>query len=507
MKGHVLRRLSLLALPVIMSVGLASCTDESAIYDDRPVYDDPPEGAGDFVGYTLTGQEQGSQFPSCANCHIDLHGEWRATRHAHAWATLEESGAAQEFCRGCHTVSEFGNFTTVPGGYTGSQDSTRFKDVQCESCHGPGLTHVVSPAGSGPLASMLAGTEESNGCGQCHRGTHHPFVEQWENSAHGNVTPFPADQESCNGCHSGNGALDRWGTNAKYLEREDMIPGSGNYLDITCGVCHDPHGSPNTGQLRFPVDTNDLDRHLCADCHDRRSSLTPDESNFEPHAPEKGMLTGEAGFFFPGMEINPGDILTSHGSVGNPTVCAACHVASWEVSDPGSGDFQFQNVGHTFNAIPCTDEGIDNGESECALTLDDRYFGGCATGACHGGSENDAFGKLITASETARILAEEVDRLLRQVPAGEIGKPGVITTAEGALFNYNLARFGAGRAGANESVLLEYTASTAHNSFLIRSLLIASAEALKEDYGLSAGPAYEAFVAVRPDLLPRWTGR
>ena len=94
---------------------------------------------------------------------------------------------------------------------------------------------------------MLAGTEESNGCGQCHRGTHHPFVEQWENSAHGNVTPFPADQESCNGCHSGNGALDRWGTNAKYLEREDMIPGSGKVAQPgLIGV------APGSGEIIWP---------------------------------------------------------------------------------------------------------------------------------------------------------------------------------------------------------------------------------------------------------------
>lgn len=505
MKGHVLRRLCLLAIPLAMSVGAIACTDETIVYRDRPVYDDPPSGAGDFVGYTLTGADPGGEMPSCGNCHVGPSAEWEATRHADAWATLQGSGHAQEFCAGCHTVNELGNVATDPGGYSGSQDSTRYKDVQCESCHGPGLPHVALPDGSGPLASLVVATDATNGCGECHQGTHHPFVEQWENSAHGSVSSFAADREYCNGCHSGNGALDRWGINAKYIEKVDMVPGSGNYLNITCGVCHDPHGSENTGQLRFPVDTNDLDRHLCSNCHNRRSSPDPTSQSLSPHSPEKAMLIGEAGFFFPGMAIDPGEIIGTHGSEGNPTVCAQCHVASWTVTNAETGDFEFQNVGHTFNAIPCLEDGIDNGDSECDLTLEDRYFGGCAEGACHGGSETSAIGLLRAAADGLRFLAGEVDDLLARVPAGEIGKPNEITTAEGALFNYNLARFGAGRDGADITELLEYTAAATHNVYLMRSLLVASIEALRADYGLSPSPAYDAFIAGNPDLLPQWT--
>ena len=77
--------------------------------------------------------------------------------------------------------------------------------------------------------------------------------------------------------------------------------------------------------------------------------------------------------------------------------------------------------------------------------------------------------------------------------------PGVITTAEGAEFNYNLARFGAGRGG-----LLEYTGSAAHNPFLTRALLIASIEAVEEEYGVTPSQAYFDWKAANPDLLPEW---
>ena len=39
----------------------------------------------------------------------------------------------------------------------------------------------------------------------------------------------------------------------------------------------------------------------------------------------------------------------------------------------------------------------------------------------------------------------------------------------------------------------------------MRALLVASVEALRDDYGLSASPAYDAFIASNPELLPQWT--
>jgi predicted CXXCH cytochrome family protein len=486
-------RLGLLLIPALTILGAAACTDETIVYRDRPVYDDPADGAGEFVGYTLTGDPE-NVMPSCGNCHVGPTGEWEDTDHAHAWTTLQESGHAQDFCEGCHTVNELGNTQTEAGGYLGSGDIERYKDVQCESCHGPGLPHVASPDGTGPLAPMEVSLDLTKGCGECHQGTHHPFVEQWALSSHAQT--YSRAATGCGmQCHSGNGALDSWGIYADYLEKDDFTVREG-YMDITCGVCHDPHGGPNESQLRFPVNTNNLDEHLCAQCHNRRSVPDPESSRLSPHSPETDLLRGEAGYFFPGMAFEPGQIIATHGSEGNPRLCAGCHVDNWTITD-ASGEFAFQAVGHTFQSIPCVGEdGIPSGEENCDLNLDDRYFGSCATSGCHG-SEQGALSALVSAADGNRFLAEQLDALLDEVDEGS--SPGVITTAEGAEFNYNLARFGAGRGG-----LLEYTGSAAHNPFLTRALLIASIEAVEEEYGVTPSQAYFDWKAANPDLLPEW---
>ncbi len=78
-----------------------------------------------------------------------------------------------------------------PAGYTVVPDSA-YHDVQCESCHGPGLTHAENPdiTTNQPLASIHVDTALANGCGGCHTGTHEPFVDQWVQSAHGSGPGF-----------------------------------------------------------------------------------------------------------------------------------------------------------------------------------------------------------------------------------------------------------------------------------------------------------------------------
>jgi predicted CXXCH cytochrome family protein len=495
--------LALVAVPCIATLGLTACLDENIVYQDRPIYDDPTPGAGEFVGYTTTGNPDAAS-PSCANCHVGPSSQWEDTDHAGAWLTLQASGHAQDFCGACHSVNELGNAETEPGGYTGSQDSTRYKDVQCESCHGPGLQHVSVPSSVSPLASMLVGSDLTNGCGECHEGTHHPFVEQWEQSAHGNVTSFAASRDYCMDCHSGNGALLRWGITANYTERNDYLQGNG-YMDITCGVCHDPHGGPNTAQLRFPTEVaGNIRTHLCAQCHDRRANPDPN-SNSGPHSPETGLLEGTAGYFFPDMDFPPPqDIVATHGSEANDRLCATCHVESFTVTDSGSGDFVFKSVGHNFNAIPCLDEqGIPMDSNECALTTEARRFDSCATSGCHG-SPSAALGALQAASGLNRVLAEELKSLLDQVPRNAFsGSDGVISTAEGARFNWELAYFGAGRDGEDDEPLLGYTASATHNPFSTRNLLVASIQAVNEEYGpFQLSETFRAWRDANPDLVP-----
>ena len=474
---------------LLAGIAISGCVDEKIVEVPRDIFDPPDAAAQGMLGYS----DQEAGLTACGNCHVQAQTRWIETAHADAWAGLQDSGHAQEFCEGCHTVNELGNTAPDASGYLGIPED-RYHDVQCESCHGPGLNHAESPAKSNvPLAAMTVGLDADQGCGECHQGTHHPFVEQWELSGHGTLNAYPAGREGCNGCHEGGGILTKWGEDTNYLEK-------GELFSITCAVCHDPHGKFDAagnvieGQLRFPVGGVDIEQNLCSQCHNRRS--VPDEGSshgLHPHSPETALLSGEAGFFFPGMIIDRGDIIATHGSEANDRLCAGCHVLSTEITDSETGEFLFQAVGHTFQAAPCVDEnGVPTG-LDCGIGTDVRDFQGCAVSGCHG-SPTGAQAVLVTASIRFQFLHDELYDLLVAVdpnldePGGEIDPTdGVLTTAEGAFFNMELAAFG-GPEEDRPSPLLAYAAAAAHNPFLVEQLLIASIQAVEAEYGVAPSP-------------------
>ena len=238
-------RAAALPLAVLALFALTYCVDEKIVYRDRELFEDPPSTAGDFLGYS----DHDAKLTVCGNCHVDHQKRWSGSAHAAAWADLQASGTAQSFCEGCHTVSQLGNAATGDVGYAASQDA-RYEDVQCESCHNAGLAHVTNPESTQPLAPLSVGLDATEGCGECHQGSHHPFVEEWSKSAHSTVIDFPARREECQGCHTGEGALKAWGVNTNYLEK-DEVEQPGNHLAIVCAVCHDPHGSDNQASSAF----------------------------------------------------------------------------------------------------------------------------------------------------------------------------------------------------------------------------------------------------------------
>ncbi len=450
----------------------AGCVDEDTVFNDRPFGDDPPASAGGFLGYVQGEEGQ----PTCAQCHATPSSNWTNTEHSHAWNSLQDSGGAQEFCEACHTVSQLGNAATEPAGWTSTGDP-RYVDVQCEACHGEGETHVANPQATQPLPSLAVGEDLTNGCGECHNGTHHPFVEQWEMSKHSEVVGFAASRAECAGCHRGQGTLLAWGVRSDYLEKDSEEP-----LAVVCGVCHSPHDATFEGQLRFPVRTPDVQLHLCARCHDRSSVPDPNSSHgLKPHSPETTLLVGEAGWIPPGSDLAPGTVVPTHGSSSNEKLCATCHVAVYEVTDEATGDFVFQAVGHTFGAIPCVDEsGIPTGEHDCAISTDSRSFVGCVDSGCHS-TEDGAAAILNVRADFVRGQADDLLALLTLVdpnldaPGGEIDATvATFTVAEGGFFNYSLATHGGDVHG-----------STTHNSPWIRALLDASITAVEDEYGVS----------------------
>jgi len=486
---HVRRASSLLvALPI--AALLAGCTSDKIVYRDRAPFNEPVAAAASFLGYFSLETKQ----TTCGNCHADLQASWQETAHANAWADLPATAA--ESCKSCHTVGEKGNAATGLAGYDATKDSI-YHDVQCESCHGPGLTHVRG-VGQGQIIRPLAKlTMPGDGtCADCHNGAHHPFVEEWSQSGHALIEDHaaPNTTSGCASCHDGRKALVAWGVESNYQERD--VPTA--YQPTTCSVCHDPHGSPNSKQLRFAINTPDPEQNLCMKCHMRRNE--PTFSSSSPHAPQGAVLLGTAGYRPAGFEYAEGLIFGSHASDANPRLCAGCHVNGFTINDP-QGGFLAQSTGHLFRPIPCLDaQGIPTADKTCAYSTTARSWGSCAKSGCHA-SAAVAVNVFTSRRALIKLLADELwidvnaSGNMQAAPTDAGLLPTVratqptqwsttdnkVTPAEGAEFNARLCgEYGQSNSDNSKGV---------HNPFLCQALLVASINEVRTFYGLPAPPA------------------
>ena len=368
-------RRSHLTVGILLGVALLGC-DEEVVYQDRPPFNPPPDASSGFLGY----YDETVKQTTCGNCHADYHGGWSATAHAGAYNTLNSNSGKQDSCFSCHTVTGKGNSASgTVAGHDKVKDAAYF-DVQCESCHGQGLEHVEG-VGQGnlvrPLAKLSALTTGT--CSDCHSGAHHPFADEWKASRHAVINTSRASNPSCVGCHEGRGALAKWGEDANFVEKANAT----DYQPpAACAVCHDPHGSANPGQLRFPVTAPDPDVNLCMRCHNRRAE--PELGSSSPHAPQGAVLLGYAGWRPPGFAYDTNAIYGSHATTKNPRLCAGCHVNKFTVTDPTSGNFVFQATGHLFRPIPCLDaQGKPTADKTCAYTTTARTWQSCTASGCH----------------------------------------------------------------------------------------------------------------------------
>jgi predicted CXXCH cytochrome family protein len=452
------------ALLVLLAVlATASCRDERVVYRDRDLLQGLPAGAQGFVGYSNVQ----TQMTVCGNCHVTQHNQWRETAHAQALTSIG-APATQAVCAGCHGTSDVGNDATTSGGLPATGDA-RFHNVQCESCHGPGLDHVRNPDG-GTAVQMLARVNAAiamNGtCTECHAGYHHPHVAQeWEGSRHSQVIASPAGNPSCNGCHEGKAILQAFGVLAPYQEM-----GQTAHIAITCAVCHDPHRAVHEGQLRYSISVPDEEQNLCMRCHHKRGGPDFTAQNRGPHSPEGPMLLGEAGWWPPNMQLPPGTttITTTHGDGGaNPRLCAGCHMQQVQVAGAAPGNLSMTTSSHFFEAIPCLD--AQGRPTRVNCTFDQRTFRTCTTG-CHG-TENAARNAMIVARQRLDQWNSQLKSQIARVPAAELNpNDGRYSTAEGARFNSQLA---------------DRSGSAVHNAFLMEALLIGSIQQMQRDYGLA----------------------
>lgn len=544
MKG-LLRRIWAVSLAwplvaVLATGGVGTgCTETQYVFDttviERPAFNQPADSLNGFIGLYNVAENQ----TSCGNCHVDFQAAWADTKHAGAWATLQNSGHAQASCAGCHAVSELGNALDTAGGYNVVPDST-YHNVQCENCHGAGLTHLESVAAGAvirPFASIAVDTIGTNGCAGCHEGTHHPFVEQWAESRHGYAGAAYLEEggrSGCQDCHEGRKAIENtFGETADFVEKAAAT----NYQPIVCATCHDPHDADYEGQLRAPLGEPTREQ-LCVKCHSREGH--PPSSGVTrrgPHAAQGLLVIDEdIGYRPPNFEYDSTQIVSSHGTDANPRLCAACHVYRFDVTDAATGDFLLSSVGHTFEAIQCLDaQGLPTA-GPCPE--DERQFGGCAVSGCHT-SETGARSAFVAVRSRMNFLVDQLwadtdndsvmettdGGLLPKVLANAIGAgnlnainlyDNVLTPADGAIWNAQLAYthdrtvWSSFKVSGQLSCTPTTTCTTqggsntahkssgegVHNPFLLEALLLASIDYLKSYYGVSAPPA---------DLTPRLT--
>ncbi|MEO8226121.1 MAG: cytochrome c3 family protein [Gemmatimonadota bacterium] len=467
---------------------LAGCSSDKIVYRDRAPFNAPPDSLNGFLGLFTVATNQ----TTCGNCHVGHQRDWKSSRHAGAFATLVNSGHAAPACYGCHTVSERGNIAVAPAGWNRVADSA-YHNVQCESCHGPGLQHVSEPdkPGNVPLAHLSL-EDSTASCGSCHSGAHEPFVEEWAQSGHGTLVAVPQGRAECVACHEGKAALKAWNASSRYAEVN-----STTNLPIVCAVCHDPHGSSNSAQLRFPIQSPSPDENLCMRCHNRVSS-PPGGSRNAPHAPQGSVLLGLGGYRPAGFVYDSSAVFTSHASDRNPRLCAGCHVNRYEVTDKLTGAFVFNSTGHLFQAIPCLDAaGKPTADNSCAFTASARSFKACTSAGCHA-SADVAVTALTNLRNRLAVLRDQIwvdanhNEVVDATDGGYLGtikatKPtqftadNIITAAEGAEFNVKMV--GEGVYGNGDRSL------GVHNPFLAEALMRANIEELKAVYALPAPPA------------------
>lgn len=499
MRGAVVQRLKFInahwrstvsLLAVLVVAYSAGCTSEKVVYRSGADFAAPSSAAGNFVGYYDVANKQ----TVCGSCHVDYQTRWSGTKHSKAWADLQASGRSTGACASCHTVNNLGNAVTDTSVAYRSTKDDRYHDVQCESCHGPGLTHASNPLSTNrPLASIKADTGLGNGCGECHTGVHTPFVEEWKQKnakglSHSIVqsgTVGNADP-TCVGCHTAQGFLNQYAPNTNYVEKvaSSAQITAANAQPLVCATCHEPHGSGNSRQLRFSISAANIDDNLCIKCHQRRADPSQVTTRNSVHSPEGPTLLGLAGWFPPGMSAGD-SIIGSHGTPSrNPQLCAGCHVARYTATDKATGAFAFQATGHRFIAAPCVDaNGVPTPGQTCAITA--KTFRSCVSAQCHA---SEAVARTLYLTDSARVqqLTATVNAAIAKVNAQKpadckLGGP-TYTSCLGAQFNVSLSLS---------------PGNFVHNPFLIEQLLLASLAQLQKEYGVAPPPS----VSLEPQFI------
>lgn len=174
----------------------------------------------------------------------------------------------EDTCLGCHEDQKKGYGDTAHG--RAAHPRAPAASQGCESCHGPGSTHIEDPSVAGSIRRFdeIPPREASAACLSCHARASHALFEGGPHDArniscvschavHDFKSPKAqlktrSEAETCASCH-------RIQTQ-KVLRTAHMPLVEGK---MECSSCHNPHGSTNVRQLRVGNWVNES----CMSCH------------------------------------------------------------------------------------------------------------------------------------------------------------------------------------------------------------------------------------------------
>ncbi|WP_268865958.1 multiheme c-type cytochrome [Methanolobus vulcani] len=272
---------------------------------------------------------------TCKNCHLEMYEKWNASAHAESLKAAGGSVLNIEECTKCHLES------SIKETWGREDVETTIEPVTCEVCHNPPAegydAHISEPSYYAPEVNFSAEM-----CGNCHRGEHHPVIEEWNefNDTNFNITTMSSHSEptdiaepyilgrdkSCVSCKATDGAIpnledpDVFGLNL----HEVPEPSDVSEWRIACVACHEPHSAG------YWIEDDVL---LCGNCHNSEHAA-PDGQTTRVLHPQWEMYNGS--IYDTG--IHPIDI-----------GCSNCHMAMQEYNDTTE---ESAITGHTFGFKP-----------------------------------------------------------------------------------------------------------------------------------------------------------
>ena len=236
------------------------------------------------------------------------------------------------------------------------------------------------------------------------------------------------------------------------------------------------------------------------------------------------MLGENVGWIPPGFAYDTSQMASSHGTEANPRLCATCHVVRATITDNLTGAFQFQSVGHTFEAIPCPDAtGIPMPCADAVPPDTVHDFSACATSNCHIGgpqvaklayqtlkgdlhnfldqiwTDLNGNGVMDSFPVDGGLMPKVIAPALRPGATAADSAPlnfrtNVTTVAKGTMWNAALAAtedrtiFVSGRVLGTPLSAHMSAGNGVHNPFMLKALLTSSIAATKAEYGLPSPP-------------------